>query len=829
MTPIIPEFASFVQSLGYVAPSMVKAGRKVTRFNPDTGKLDASKATWLVQFDDMRGGIVGSFADGSEHTWQASGEEFTEEERKAFAIESKKRKEQADREKAEAQKAAAELANATYNKATISSGSVIKYLLRKYVDNYHTKLDDNQALILPVRDLLTGDITSLQTIQADGSKRFDKGGRVKGCGLVLLGTDTTQQFTVKDLAGFERVAVVEGLATGASVRDALSCPVVVAFSGNNLEAVAQLVRAHNPEIDIIVCGDNDTSKAVNGGANYAAKAAAFVGGAVALASGVNGCTDFNDDYVAAGLLPDGSFDRDAGLNAVRDAIERATAQSITERDSGSVTTPNALPIVLVKNGGLAENTDDVEDAIARDAFVFSENGKRLIRLLDDGERLPLNVHGVRDSAMRNAQFMAERTDKDGNKFLVKANCPVDACNMVLSRGQWAGVRVLNGVTGSSLIMTDGRVIANAGYDDVSGVYGLVGGCYPSVSELVSRDDAINALVVLHDLLKEFDFDTPDDASAAISLLISSLLRPVMRTCPMFLINAATYGSGKTALAQVAAIIATGKKADATPWTSKPEELEKRLLSLSLAGLPVAFFDNLMGDLHDESGAFAAFLTSEYYSGRVLGESRMIGAKTKMLMLATGNNVTPLADMARRTVAIRLTPNCENPEARTFSRDLEAYVIQHREEIIKAILTLVKGYFDAGCPVPEHMSKAGSFADWEKLARLPLLWLGVVDPWLVVGRSQAVDPDKLALGALLEAITRRGWGSSPFLSSQVASENTFIDLMPDDMKVRGEVNIRKWGKWFASKVDVIVDGLKLVKTSSKKDGKSWYVVEQVKTI
>ena len=151
--------------------------------------------------------------------------------------------------------------------------------------------------------------------------------------------------------------------------------------------------------------------------------------------------------------------------------------------------------------------------------------------------------------------------------------------------------------------------------------------------------------------------------------------------------------------------------------------------------------------------------------------------------ATGNNVTPLADMARRTLAIRLTPNCENPEARTFSRDLEAYVIEHREEIIKAILTLVKGYFDAGCPIPERLNKAGSFADWEKLARLPLLWLDVVDPWLVVGKSQAVDPDKLALGAMLEAITRRGWGHTPFTAGHVAAESLFVDIMPDEMKVR----------------------------------------------
>ncbi|MCL4556534.1 MAG: toprim domain-containing protein [Gammaproteobacteria bacterium] len=826
MIPINQEFASFVRSLGMIAPETVREGGKVTRFNPDNGRIDASKAGWLVQFEDMRGGIVGSFADGSEHVWQAEGAQFTEEERRAFAIESRQRKEQAEREKVESQKAAAALAVNKYDKAVTVDGSINGYLLRKYLGHYCVKADNGQALILPIRDLVNGQIASLQFINLDGSKPFKKGGRLQGCGLILMSADTTQKHTVKDLAGHARVALCEGFATGASVRDALGCPVVVAFAANRLEDAARQVRQHNHDIEIVFCADNDTGKSVNTGANYAAEAAASVGGIVALASGVDGRTDFNDDFIFAGQLPNGGFDREAGLKAIREAIEQAICHSVTERGSALQPAYNAMPIALVKHGGLAQTADDVELSVARDPFVFSEGGKRLIKLLPDGERLPLIAHSVRDCAMRHTKFVKERVTKEGERVLVDVDCPIDACHMVLSRGQWDNVRVLNGVTGSSLIMTDGRVIASAGYDDVSGVYGLIGGCYPSVPDKVSRDDALIALNVLCDLLREFDFDTTEDASAAISMLISSLLRPVMRTCPMFLVNAATYGSGKTALAQVAAIIATGRKADATPWTSRPEELEKRLLSLAMSGLPIAFFDNLMSDLHDEGGSFAAFLTSENYSGRVLGESRMVGAKTKMLILATGNNVTPLADMARRTLAIRLTPNCENPEARTFSRDLESYVIEHREEIIEAILTLVKGYFDAGCPIPERLNKAGSFADWEKLARLPLLWLGVVDPWLVVGKSQAVDPDKLALGAMLEAITRRGWGHTPFTAGHVAAESLFVDIMPDEMKVRGEVNLRRWGKWFSSKVDVIVDGLKLVKAPIKTDGKNWFTIEKM---
>lgn len=360
MIPINQEFASFVRSLGMVAPESVREGGKVTRFNPDNGRIDASKAGWLVQFQDMRGGIVGSFADGSEHVWQAEGAQFTEEERRAFAIESSKRKEQAEREKVESQKAAAALAVNKYDKAVTVDGSINGYLLRKYLGHYCVKADNGQALILPIRDLVNGQIASLQFINLDGSKPFKKGGRLQGCGLILMSADTTQKHTVKDLAGHARVALCEGFATGASVRDALGCPVVVAFAANRLEDAARQVRYHNHDIEIVFCADNDTGKSVNTGANYAAAAAASVGGIVALASGVDGRTDFNDDFIFAGQLPNGGFDREAGLKAIREAIEQAICYSVTEIGSALQPAYNAMPIALVKHGGLAQTADDVE-------------------------------------------------------------------------------------------------------------------------------------------------------------------------------------------------------------------------------------------------------------------------------------------------------------------------------------------------------------------------------------------------------------------------------------------------------------------------------------
>ena len=69
-------------------------------------------------------------------------------------------------------------------------------------------------------------------------------------------------------------------------------------------------------------------------------------------------------------MPNGGFDREAGLKAIREAIEQAICHSVTEIGSALQPAYNAMPIALVKHGGLAQTADDVELALARDPFVF---------------------------------------------------------------------------------------------------------------------------------------------------------------------------------------------------------------------------------------------------------------------------------------------------------------------------------------------------------------------------------------------------------------------------------------------------------------------------
>ena len=102
-------------------------------------------------------------------------------------------------------------------------------------------------LLVPLR--VAGELVNLQIIGADGGKRFLTGGQVKGASLVLG--------RLKDA---NTVLMCEGWATGCSLRQVTGLPVVVAFNAHNLVAVAERLASTLPAIvDVLVCGDSDTS------------------------------------------------------------------------------------------------------------------------------------------------------------------------------------------------------------------------------------------------------------------------------------------------------------------------------------------------------------------------------------------------------------------------------------------------------------------------------------------------------------------------------------------------------------------------------------------
>ena len=166
------------------------------------------------------------------------------------------------------------------------------YLIRKGIQPYGLRLKDDGRLIVPVSE--DGKIWSLQYIDSDGDKEFLYGGRTKGCYCCLGKIQDAQA-----------VCIVEGFATGATIREATSYPVVIAFYAGNLELVAKAVRQKSPELPIVICADDDAHTEGNPGLTCAYKAARAIGAKVAIpvfqAPRLEGASDFNDMARQVGL------------------------------------------------------------------------------------------------------------------------------------------------------------------------------------------------------------------------------------------------------------------------------------------------------------------------------------------------------------------------------------------------------------------------------------------------------------------------------------------------------------------------------------------------
>ena len=176
------------------------------------------------------------------------------------------------------------------------------YLVRKHISAHGVKIDRAGRLVVPVINQ-SGEILSYQTIDAEGNKRFLKGGKIEG--------------GFYELRGNRKIVFVgEGFATCASIFEATGYTVMVAFDCGNLAKVAKAAKEMFPGSKIIIGADNDQFTEGNPGVTKGRAAASLVFGEIVYPSFGdadmidNKPTDFNDLHCLQ------------GLDAVKDQIER---------------------------------------------------------------------------------------------------------------------------------------------------------------------------------------------------------------------------------------------------------------------------------------------------------------------------------------------------------------------------------------------------------------------------------------------------------------------------------------------------------------------------
>jgi putative DNA primase/helicase len=255
---ITNQFKAAMMESGIEPPEHIVADGKLHRFKID-GKLNGSYALHL---DGIPAGWFQDWRQGIKESWRLnSNHRLSDLERQAIAerarIDGQRRRE----EERARHRAAASKANAIWSQAIPATDSH-PYLKRKHVKPHGIRTGRGNLIIPMFNKSLQ--IVNTQFISEIGGKRFLAGGQKKSC-FFQMGNIIDPD---------ERVCLVEGFATGASVHEHTGCPVFVAFDSGNLEPVSIVVRELYRDAEIVVFGDNDTS----GVGQKAARAAALACG-----------------------------------------------------------------------------------------------------------------------------------------------------------------------------------------------------------------------------------------------------------------------------------------------------------------------------------------------------------------------------------------------------------------------------------------------------------------------------------------------------------------------------------------------------------------------
>jgi putative DNA primase/helicase len=724
---------------------------------------------YVLHPDGIAAGLFGCWKRGISETWCAkSNEVLTEAERADRDRKWQQQQTERDAERRRLKDDARAKAQAILDAGQPATDDH-PYLVRKGVQAFPcVKLGAwpqrqlENCLLIPLRTA-SGQLATVQAIfpakPATGrDKDFLKGGTTKGA-----------HFVIGDLHSADTIIIAEGYATAATLHEATGYAAVMAVDAGNLKPVAEALQVLYPGKRIIVAADNDRASDGNPGVKAATAAAKAIKATLAIpqfADGESG-TDFND---LAALH---------GLDAVRDAIDKASQpgkrreqlQVPDDRPSASSEAKLAarMGVVIVKAGEYPEATDAAEKYLIEAQVGIFQRGvlcrisreptatvRGITRPVGAVLIAALSETYLRDLLDRLVEW--QKWDGKADDFR-RCSVPPDIAKRLLSRaGMWR-FPILTGIVTAPTLRPDGSLIDAPGYDKTTGLFlDFQGEQFPAIPDRPSLEQGRLALALLvREVLENrcigddenagFSFASPAAKSAALSAILTALVRHTVPKAPLHLFSARKAGSGKSLLADAVALIATGRTATIIDLAEDGDEQEKRLLAVFMAGDAVINLDNVelpLGGSHLNKA-----LTAETFTGRLLGLSQNATVPTTSTWLATGNNVIVKEDLTRRVVLCQLDPQTESPEKREFERSLDEWIPKNRPALVMAALTALRAYVVAGKP-RQNIPVMGSFEDWHRLVRSALVWLGEADPLADTGEMESADPTRIRLRALISA-------------------------------------------------------------------------------
>jgi putative DNA primase/helicase len=430
----------------------------------------------------------------------------------------------------------------------------------------------------------------------------------------------------------------------------------------------------------------------------------------------------------------------------------------------------------------------------------------------------------------------ERFDKRANKW-VSADPPMTIV-LALQQHGLGKLRfpVLHGVVTAPTMRADGSILSKPGHDAATGLlFDPRGAVFPKIPDRPTRADAESAFALLNGLIGTFPFETKNDRAVALSAILTASVRRSLTTAPLHAFSAPTAGTGKSKLADVACVIATGFKASPIGQRTGEDELEKALGAKLITGAPFIAIDNctqpLSGDLLN------SMLTQEEVSPRILGQSKAPSVSTGAFITATGNGLVIKGDLIRRTLVCRIDAKVEQPENRAFKCDPVMEAMERRPAFVVAALTMLRSYHVAGRP--GRPTQLGSFEAWSDLVRGALMWVGAADPVETMNKLRKSDPELEALRAVMGQ-WREAFGvfesatAAEAIREAIATEPDpngppgkfglvrpdFRDALMTVAGRGGQISGRALGNWLQARAGRIVDGMRFERMGDRSGVAVW---------
>jgi hypothetical protein len=395
---------------------------------------------------------------------------------------------------------------------------------------------------------------------------------------------------------------------------------------------------------------------------------------------------------------------------------------------------------------------------------------------------------------------------------------------LMDRGSWTTLRPLDAIARAPFLRQDGSICDAAGYDAQSRVLYVPSIEFPPIPEAPTRDDALAALARLREPFNEFPWKEAASESAFVSHILAETSRLAVERCPMYFYDAPMAGTGKSTLQEMAARIVHGTEPAMRPWVADEDEIRKSLYACLMAGDRSIWFDNVPDGIKVRSSVLEAFLTSAVWKDRKLGESVTSAIPNKTVLVASGNNMTPVSALARRSIVVRLDANTEHLRERVFRIvNPRRHIMEHRAQLLVDALTIIRAYISLKefVKMPVELP---SFERWSQLARNPLIWLGMADP--VVTQLNETDDETKNVGPIFEKLVAN-FGDKTFTAGDMArvvgslsDENNELSDALMQMGCAEPNNPIKVGYWLRASKDKIGSGYKLVHDGHNKFGVRW---------